>query len=147
MGMTVMALSPSQSYGGAGHAFPVPLAPSSLLRFLHSQLLNGSVQTLMARWVFAPAVPQKPTVTVQIIIRAPPTCRPAAVTPTRLVSGVSALAAFSGLAPSGGARLMPRVVSSPVLSSTAVSPSSFTAVVSSTSRAIVLSFRWRLQGM
>ena len=152
------SIIPSQSYCGTGHTLPRPLPrprprpwplpTATFLGPLHGELLDGCVKALVSAGI-PPSAPadQEAAVTVQVVVRAPPACCPAAMASARLVSWVSALAALSGLAPPGGARLVTWVVASTVLPSTPVASSSLTTVVSAPSRPIVLTFGWRLQGM
>lgn len=60
---------------------------------------------------------------------------------------VSALAPLAGLVPSGGARLVARVLASAVLTAASVAPSPFATVVPTPPRAVVLPFGGRLEGM
>lgn len=130
-----------QSHCGAGHALSRTRRHHPLFGPLHGELLDGCIQTLVPTGV-APSAPahQKAAVTVQVVIGAPPACRPATVASARLVPGVSALAPFSGLAPPGGPRLVARVMAPPILSSTPVAPASLATIVAAPSRAVVLPF-------
>lgn len=148
--MSVMSPSfvPSQSHRGTGHALSGCRWSNPLLRPLHGKLLDGCVQALVATGVPSPArAHQKAAVAIQVVVRAPPARRPAAVASARLMPGVSTLAALSGLVPPGGARLVARVVASALLPSAPVASSPLASVLSASSRAVVLPFGWGLQGM
>lgn len=128
-----------QSHGGAGHALTGSRCHHPLFGPLHGELLDGCIQTLVPTGVPPSASPhQKAAVTVQVVIGAPPACRPATVASARLVPGVSALASFSRLVPPGRPRLVARVMAPSILSSTPVAPTSLDAIVATPSRAIVL---------
>lgn len=138
----------SQGHCGAGHALPRPGRTDTLLGPLHGQLLDGCVQALVANGI-PPSAPadQEAAVAVQVVVRAPPARRPAAVAPARLVPRVSALATLPGLVPPGRARLMARVVAPAVLPSTPVPSPSLATVVPAASCAVVLPLGRRLKGM
>lgn len=148
--VTVVSLPfiPSQGHCGTGHALPWSRGGHSLLGPLHCQLLDGSVQALVAHWI-PPATPahQETAIAVQIVVRAPPACSPAAVTPAGFVARVAALAPLPGLVSSCGARLVARVLAPAVLTTAPVAPSPFAAIVPATSCAVVLPLGRRLQGM
>lgn len=101
------ALAAGQSHGGASHALGGSGSSAALLWFLHGELLNGGIQTFVSSGI-TPSAPadQETAVAVQVVVRAPPAGRPAAVTSPRLVPRVAAFAALSRLAPPGRARLV-----------------------------------------
>lgn len=73
---------PGQGHGGAGHALPWSWRGHSLFGPLHCQLLDGCVKALVADRI-PPAAPahQEAAIAVQIVVGAPPSRRPAAMTP------------------------------------------------------------------
>lgn len=96
-----------QSHRSAGHALPGTRRDHPFFGPLHSELLDGCIQTLVPTGVPPSAsAHQKAAVTVQVVVGAPPACRPATVASARLVPGVSALASFSRLVPPGRTRLV-----------------------------------------
>lgn len=105
--MMPTSLVAGQSHRGAGHALSRPGGDHPFFGPLHSELLDGCIQTLMSAGVPPSAsAHQKAAVAVQVVIRAPPACRPATVASARLVPRVSALASFSRLVPPGRPRLV-----------------------------------------
>lgn len=137
--MMAASLVASQGHRGAGHALCGPGCHHPFFGPLHGELLDGCIQTLVSAGVPPSAsAHQEAAVAVQVVIGAPPACRPATVASARLVPRVSALASFSRLVPPGRPRLVARVMAPSVLSCTPVSPASLATIVPSC--AVVLPF-------